>query len=379
MKASKLIAAISSAALITSSVPAVYAEQTTELVADRFSFSFVSNNAECFDELAVKLSRHLNDRDFVQTVESIPPFDEGERPVGFSFNESGIYYKVTYTFSVRHFTKHKYEDAMNLCNSYSVNNHINVTCEAFNSSGKKADRFYEYPRYNELLGMTDDELIAEFPEFKDDILNNVFSDKNMTDIEKFKTISPQFASDLDINNVRENGYRVYISLIDKDAVSDVSPAELGLPDSWDISADLGDYMVYRDELYYFYMNMYDINIPYDEFDYSKYARLVISCFDKGEELDLFFHPLVGCEPYKVGDANFDNEVNMADAVLVMQCASNPDNYSIDHVGKRLADVDGTDGVTVGDAQVIQAYKLGLETFTPAPYLSKNGVQLNDGQ
>ena len=172
-----------------------------------------------------------------------------------SFNESGIYYKVTYTFSVSHFTEHKYVNAVNLCNSYSVRNSVDIMCYAFADGDKKADIFYIYPSYNELLGMSDEELIDEFPEFKDDILNNVFSDKNMTDIEKFNTVFPQFASDYNIDYFRENGYPVYITLFDEDVIPDISPAELGLPDTWDISADLGNYMIYRDELYYNYVNI----------------------------------------------------------------------------------------------------------------------------
>ena len=60
-----------------------------------------------------------------------------------------------------------------------------------------------------------------------------------------------------------------------------------------------------------------------------------------------------------GDANCDKQVNMADAVFVMQCISNPDKYKLSSLGEKNADVDGTDGITNKDALAIQMFKLGL--------------------
>ena len=71
-----------------------------------------------------------------------------------------------------------------------------------------------------------------------------------------------------------------------------------------------------------------------------------------------------------GDANLDKQVNIADAVLVMQVATNPDKYaqgrselSITAQGETNADVDGKKGLTNSDALLIQKFKLGLiESF-----------------
>ena len=60
-----------------------------------------------------------------------------------------------------------------------------------------------------------------------------------------------------------------------------------------------------------------------------------------------------------GDANCDDEVNMADAVFIMQCISNPDKYKLEGNGEANADVDGEGGVTNKDALRIQKFKLGL--------------------
>ena len=60
-----------------------------------------------------------------------------------------------------------------------------------------------------------------------------------------------------------------------------------------------------------------------------------------------------------GDANCDTQVNMADAVLIMQTIANPDKYTLTEQGEENADVDGTEGITNKDALAIQKFKLGL--------------------
>ena len=75
-----------------------------------------------------------------------------------------------------------------------------------------------------------------------------------------------------------------------------------------------------------------------------------------------------------GDVNCDTEVDMSDAVLIMQALANPNKYGIDgtaenHLteqGKLNGDMDG-DGLTVGDAQEIQKKLLGLEYCTYVQY------------
>lgn len=59
-----------------------------------------------------------------------------------------------------------------------------------------------------------------------------------------------------------------------------------------------------------------------------------------------------------GDANNDGQVDLADAVLIMQCLANPDKYKLSAEGRANADIDG-DGVTVGDAQNIQKRLLNI--------------------
>ena len=59
-----------------------------------------------------------------------------------------------------------------------------------------------------------------------------------------------------------------------------------------------------------------------------------------------------------GDANDDGSVNMADAVLIMQSLSNPNEYKLTEKGKFNADVCNTgDGITAKDALQIQLWAI----------------------
>jgi len=60
-----------------------------------------------------------------------------------------------------------------------------------------------------------------------------------------------------------------------------------------------------------------------------------------------------------GDANCDNNMNMADAVLIMQSLSNPDEYCLSSQGVFNGDMNN-DGITAGDALVIQEKLLDLK-------------------
>ena len=62
-----------------------------------------------------------------------------------------------------------------------------------------------------------------------------------------------------------------------------------------------------------------------------------------------------------GDANDDGELNLADAVMIMQSVCNPKYATFTHQGKYNADVTGDyDGITNKDALTIQRQLLGLE-------------------
>lgn len=94
------------------------------------------------------------------------------------------------------------------------------------------------------------------------------------------------------------------------------------------------------------------------------------CDDEEGTLDGYTIFGLGVPPVsevKYGDANVDGEINMADAVAIMQSIANPDKYVLSAEGSANADVTGdSDGVTNKDALAIQMYKLELITALPVP-------------
>ncbi|MDE6673155.1 MAG: leucine-rich repeat protein [Ruminococcus sp.] len=74
---------------------------------------------------------------------------------------------------------------------------------------------------------------------------------------------------------------------------------------------------------------------------------------------------------KAGDANGDGEVSLSDAVFIMQCLANPDDYSMDEILKLNADVvDVGSGLTTTDALVIQMIGINLVKMEDLPITSK---------
>ena len=69
-------------------------------------------------------------------------------------------------------------------------------------------------------------------------------------------------------------------------------------------------------------------------------------------------PVVSSAAHVWGDANCDSNVDMADAVFIMQSIANPAKYKLTDHGRENADTDG-DGITSGDALAIQKKLLGM--------------------
>lgn len=68
-----------------------------------------------------------------------------------------------------------------------------------------------------------------------------------------------------------------------------------------------------------------------------------------------------------GDSNEDGEVNVADAVFIMQALSNPNDYKFSEQGRLNADIaDHGDGVTAKDALVIQKIGINLVDVKDLP-------------
>lgn len=67
-----------------------------------------------------------------------------------------------------------------------------------------------------------------------------------------------------------------------------------------------------------------------------------------------------------GDVNDDGSVTLADAILIMQSLSNPNEYNLSEQAQKAADVVGNDGVTPKDALAIQMIDLNLLSVSDLP-------------
>ncbi|MDE6678139.1 MAG: beta-mannosidase [Ruminococcus sp.] len=75
-------------------------------------------------------------------------------------------------------------------------------------------------------------------------------------------------------------------------------------------------------------------------------------------------------PVTLGDANEDGNVNISDAVLIMQSISNPSEYKLTKQGEENADVVDGDGITNSDALAIQLVEAKLLKITDLPTTSE---------
>lgn len=67
----------------------------------------------------------------------------------------------------------------------------------------------------------------------------------------------------------------------------------------------------------------------------------------------------GIKPKRVGDANNDGRVNVADSVAVLQYIADHSRYMLTDLQKANADCDGVPGLTGGDAMYIQKLDAGI--------------------
>jgi hypothetical protein len=96
------------------------------------------------------------------------------------------------------------------------------------------------------------------------------------------------------------------------------------------------------------------------------AQIYITCEGCPFTEDIYID-IIAAETLK-GDANCDGNVDMSDAVLIMQSIANPSKYKLTEEGKANADcAGGGDGVTNADALAIQKYKLQLIDKLPESY------------
>lgn len=178
-----------------------------------------------------------------------------------------------------------------------------------------------------------------------------------------------------------NKVRIFVqdSAHDWVVVSDVSSGECSVPENFNVFSDLqqirlaeGDsYPVRIDTLlenasYQWYKNGEEIGGA-DSEDYTIRAEdgsgmysVKVTTASGIEKTVEICNVLDADSEGLIGDANVDGEVNLADAVLIMQSLANPAKYSLTEQGMKNADCSGNgDGITNKDALSIQNYTLGL--------------------
>ena len=270
-------------------------------------------------------------------------------------------------------------------------------------------QFQKYT-YNELSEMTDDEFLELVKHQKgkdyacymfgnDDVSDETKLEKYLQspnlpefDISDSYIIPDSFTNDI-LNTFEEPSYYAYKQFINgkaspylvfyvdryKKMSTNITAEAFGYPKDWKLTIYDGVYEPFPG--YKRQLHEYRVDVPMDVItDFEKYVRLEYS-YDsvRGDfysdnpyginyfaELENQFVLLGNICSNIYGDANCDYEVDMSDAVLIMQALANPNKYGIDgtaehHLteqGKLNADMNG-DRLTVGDAQSIQEKLLGL--------------------
>ncbi len=290
----------------------------------------------------------------------------------------------------------KNESDMEKLKLYAENKGLNMEILEFRV--EKPDPYGRKLTYNDLAQMTDDEIIE---------LNTIrggknftkyyFGDNSVSEEEKFRNylnyVPSFYVGDKDsYEDVSYAAHKKFIAGKETPYISfkidrytkmdhDITADAFGYPKEWKINVMDGVYGAsgeFRKQLH-----EYRIEIPIDVIsDFEKYIRLEISfgAFNNNQYYSenpygvTYFGNLIqqfalsGDSFSNIyGDATCDYEVDMADAVIIMQALANPDKYGINgtaehhltQIGKENGDMDG-DGLTVGDAQSIQKILLCLE-------------------
>ena len=254
---------------------------------------------------------------------------------------------------------------------------------ALPASGAQADYTDEmYYTYNELAAMSDEEFLELYPSLSESA--PYFGDDSIPDETKFYNFYNQVPEFYEGDNYQNVSYAAYLQFIDGSAVpyltfrvnrytdldNEIVPSELGYPDDWIIICYDG--VLAEGSSFPVQFHEYRIEIPSDVIsDFEEYIRVQASVsimlntiaenkydieFVGG--LDEQFASYGSLISNIYGDANLNYEVDLGDAVLVLQNVANPDKYDLSAQGSYNADMDGN-GLTALDALAIQKQILNI--------------------
>lgn len=203
--------------------------------------------------------------------------------------------------------------------------------------------------------------------------HDIHDSRHFIDMEKFTPFFEQYCKDV------ENG-TVPAPDVNMDGVVDYKDY-FDVNIYWDSKLEDTNESILPDEVWNNINENYDLNgngIIAELYDLTAIQMYVIKYADEIEDVDAAYFeyldslventqdiPLttsyeedvkvfLSLEVERSGNANNDDDVNIADSVLVMQSIANPDNYKLTTKGKFNADVYNTgDGITCSDALEIQ--------------------------
>ena len=264
-------------------------------------------------------------------------------------------------------------------------------------------QFQKYT-YNELSEMTDDEFLEFVKHQKGkDYACYMFGNDDVSDETKFEKylqspnlpefdlsdayIIPDFFANDILDIFEEPKYYAYKQFINgkaspylvfhvdryKEMSTNITAEAFGYPKDWKLTVYDGVYEPFPG--YKRQLHEYRVDVPIDVInDFEKYVRLEYSYdsvrgdyysdnpygINNFDEIENQFVLYGNTCSNIYGDANCDYEIDMSDAVLIMQSLANPNKYGENgtdehHLtiqGISNGDMDG-DGLTVGDAQTIQ--------------------------
>lgn len=174
---------------------------------------------------------------------------------------------------------------------------------------------------------------------KDYIESLEFNDCNLTWVEGDFSL-PGFFSVRSANDVGDDGVKAYL-----EAYLEESGLDFTIVKEDGIRGVILDSDLTGDEAFKAMEQLARDNVVIPMFVYLASEK------SNSDKIDMF--------DYVDGDANDDGELDLADAVYIMQSIINPDRYSLTAQGSFNADIVGNgDGVTLSDALAVQEILLG---------------------
>lgn len=235
--------------------------------------------------------------------------------------------------------------------------------------------------YNELAGMTDEQISELY-----DLSEYWFGDDSVPDEDKYSAYLNKVPDSYIGDNYESVSYGAYKRFVSGECIpyiafsvdrytklnATINAESFGYPADWELTAYDGVFNIETGVPRQYHE--YRIYVPLSvSSDFEKYIRLEQS-FNSFKNNNYYIKNEYGVTGFKdiyhqfvsygemisnlYGDSNCDYNVDLADAIFIMQSLANPDRYTLTPQGRENADMNGN-GVSAEDAFIIQEILLGL--------------------